>query len=86
VSADADYAARERFVREKNLTFGLLRDPHGEKILEAFGSHKLPEAYLIDAGGVVRAVWLGSVPWRSPKVRQAIEDVLPPLRAARPTA
>ncbi len=86
VSADTDYAARERFVREKDLTFGLLRDPHGEKILEAFGSHKLPEAYLIDAGGVVRAVWLGSVAWRSPEVRRQIEDVLPALPPAQPTA
>jgi peroxiredoxin len=84
VSADADYAARERFVREKNLSFGLLHDPHGEKILEAFGSHKLPEAYLIDAGGVVRAVWLGAVAWRSPDVRQQIESVLPPEPPERP--
>ena len=85
VSADADYAARERFVREKNLSFGLLRDPNGEKILEVFGSHKLPEAYLIDAGGVVRAVWLGSVRWRSPEVRRQIEDALPPT-GAQPTS
>jgi peroxiredoxin len=86
VSADADYAARERFVREKELTFGLLRDPHGEGIRRAFGSHKLPEAYLIDARGVVRAVWLGSVRWRSRAVRQQIEDVLPPEPSPRPAA
>src|SRR5262245_54162146 len=89
VSADADYAVRERFVREKNLTFGLLRDPNGVKILAVFGSHKLPEAYLIDASGVVRAVWLGSVAWRSPEVRSKIEEVLPatpPLPEPKPRA
>ena len=86
VSADADYAARERFVKDKNLTFGLLRDPHGEKILKTFGSHKLPEAYLIDADGIVRAVWLGSVRWGSPAVRGQIEELLPPEPSARPAA
>jgi peroxiredoxin len=77
VSVDADYAATRRFLTERQLTFGLLRDPNGEKILEAFGSYKMPEAYLIDAKGIVRAVWLGSVKWRSPEVRAQIEDVLP---------
>src|SRR5262245_21600216 len=89
VSADADYATRERFVREKSLTFGLLHDPNGVKILEVFGSHKLPEAYLIDGGGVVRAVWLGSVAWRSPEVRSKIEELLPatpPLPEPKPRA
>jgi peroxiredoxin len=78
VSVDADYATTRRFLTERQLTFGLLRDPNGEKILEAFGSYKMPEAYLIDPLGVVRAVWLGSVKWRSPEVRHQIEDLLPP--------
>lgn len=77
VSVDSDYAATRRFLTERQLTFGLLRDPNGEKILEAFGSHKMPEAYLLDPQGIVRAVWLGSVKWRSPAVRDQIKAVLP---------
>jgi hypothetical protein len=38
----------------------------------------MPEAYLIDAAGKVDAVYLGSVRWRSPEVRERIESVLPP--------
>ncbi len=77
VSVDADYATTQRFINERSLSFGLLRDPHGEKILAAYGSYRMPEAYLIDAQGVVRAVWLGSVKWKSPEVRRQIEEVLP---------
>jgi cytochrome c biogenesis protein CcmG, thiol:disulfide interchange protein DsbE len=77
VSVDADYAATRRFLAERQLTFGLLRDPNGEKIFAAYGSYKMPEAYLIDPQGIVRGVFLGSVAWRSPEVRRQIEDVLP---------
>ncbi len=77
VSVDADYTATQRFINERSLSFGLLRDPHGEQIGKQYGSYKMPEAYLIDAQGVVRAVWLGSVKWRSPEVRREIEALLP---------
>jgi peroxiredoxin len=76
VSLDADYAKTLRFVNARGLSFGLLRDPNGEQVLAAYGSYKMPEAYLIDPQGVVRAVWLGSVDWRGRKVRDRIEDVL----------
>jgi len=77
VSADADFAAYKSFLLKKNLTFGVFRDPGGTRIFEAFGSYKLPEAYLIDATGKVAAVWLGSVRWRRPEVRETLTDVLP---------
>jgi peroxiredoxin len=67
----------ERIHREYRLRGLLVRDPNGEKILQAYGSYKMPEAYLIDANGIVRAVWLGSVKWRSRDVRDQIEAVLP---------
>jgi peroxiredoxin len=77
VSVDADFAAYKSFLLKKNLTFGVFRDPGGTRILEYFGSHKLPEAYLIDATGQVAAVWLGSVRWRSQAIRERLTDVLP---------
>lgn len=76
VSVDPDYATTRRFIEERGLTFGLLRDPNGEQIGQAYGSYKMPEAYLIDAKGIVRGVFLGSVKWRSPEVRNQIEDVI----------
>jgi peroxiredoxin len=80
VSVDNDYAARERFLREKQITFGILQDPNGEAVRQAYGSYKMPEAYLIDAQGKVDHVYLGSVKWRAPEVRERIEKLLPPSK------
>jgi peroxiredoxin len=77
VSVDADFAAYKSFLLKKNLSFGVFRDPGGTRILEYFGSYKLPEAYLIDATGQVAAVWLGSVSWRSQAIRERLKDLLP---------
>lgn len=77
VSVDADAAAREDFIRRHQITFIVLEDPSGRAVREAYGSWKMPEAYLIDAAGKVDAVYLGSVEWRSPEVRERIERLLP---------
>jgi peroxiredoxin len=78
VSVDRDYTARMAFLKRHNVSFGILLDPNGDAIYQAFGSEKMPEAYLIDAGGKIAAVWLGAVDWSSPEVRAKIRDVLPP--------
>jgi peroxiredoxin len=85
VAVDGDYAAREGFLRRNGITFGVLYDPHADKMDELFGSRKVPESYLIDAGGRIAAVWLGSVDWRSPEVRRRILGVLPAAPAGRRT-
>jgi peroxiredoxin len=77
VAVDADAAAREAFIRRHQLTFIVLEDPSGRAVREAYGSWKMPEAYLIDATGTVDAVYLGSVDWRAPELRERVERLLP---------
>jgi len=77
VSVDTDEAARERFLRDHGITFGILQDPNGVAVGQAYGSYKMPEAYLIDANGRVDAVYPGSVDWRSHEVRDRIRRLLP---------
>jgi peroxiredoxin len=77
VSVDREYTTYKQFILSNQLTFGMYRDPGGTRIFEAFGSYKLPEAYLIDAAGVVRGVFLGDVQWRGARVREKILEVLP---------
>jgi len=84
VSADTDRAALERFVQKHQVTFPVLQDPGGPALRQAYGSWKLPEAYLIDSSGKVAAVWLGSVAWRGPDVRDKIVSLLPPRRPGSP--
>lgn len=81
VSVDADSAAREQFLRDHGITFGILQDPDAVAVRQAYGSYKMPEAYLIDATGRVNAVYPGAVDWRSHEVRDRIRKLLPePLR------
>jgi peroxiredoxin len=78
VALDKDASATADFVKSHQLTFIILQDIDGKAVGEAYRSWKMPEAYLIDAAGKVDAVYLGSVRWRSPEVRERIESVLPP--------
>jgi peroxiredoxin len=84
VSADEDRAALEQFVQRHQVTFPVLQDPGGHALREAWGSWKLPEAYLIDASGKVAAVWLGSVNWSGDEVRDAVAKLLPPRKPGSP--
>jgi cytochrome c biogenesis protein CcmG/thiol:disulfide interchange protein DsbE len=77
VTVDRDYAVSQSFLKRHDVSFGIFRDPNGDAVYQAFGSYKMPEAYLIDSAGKVAAVWLGAVDWRSPKVRAKIDEVLP---------
>jgi peroxiredoxin len=78
VAVDAEAAAREEFIRRHQLTFIVLEDPNGRAVREAYGSWKMPEAYLIDREGKVDAVYLGSVDWQAPELRERVERLLPP--------
>jgi len=82
VDVDAEYAPREKFLNDASVTFGVFVDPNGVAVREAYGSWKMPEAYLIDATGRVSAVYLGSVNWRGPEVREQILKLLD--EASRP--
>ena len=84
VSADTARADLQRFVQRHEVTFPVLEDPGGPALRQAYGSWKLPEAYLIDASGKVAAVWLGSVRWNSVDVRETITRLLPPRKPGSP--
>jgi peroxiredoxin len=84
VSADTERAALARFVDRHQVTFPVLEDPGGAALRQAYGSWRLPEAYLIDASGKVAAVWLGSVKWSGPEVKETIARLLPPRKPGSP--
>jgi peroxiredoxin len=77
VSVDPDRASLQDFVDRHGITYWVMEDFGGRAVRETWGSWQMPEAYLIDADGIVRQVWLGGVDWLSPGVRGEIEAVLP---------
>jgi peroxiredoxin len=85
VAVDKEQSAVEDFVRRHEITFIVLRDPDGQAVRAAYGSWKMPEAYLMDARGQVSAVYLGSVNWTSPWVRDKIKGLLPPSPRPAPS-
>jgi peroxiredoxin len=82
VSVDQDAAARQAFIQRHGLTFIVLSDDNGQAVRAAYGSFKMPEAYLIRPDGRVEAVYLGSANWRG-EVRERIRKLLPPREGDR---
>lgn len=85
VGVDRDAAKLRAFLDANQVSFTVLHDPDGQALRQAWGSWQFPEAYLIDAGGSVRQVWLGRVNWRRDEVREAIRAVLLEAEGAAPT-
>jgi peroxiredoxin len=82
IDANSDETAEQvrSFVREKRLSFPLLRDP-GNKIADRFGAAHTPEVFFLDAGG--RLVYHGAIDnsmnpqmINASHLRNAIEAVL----------
>jgi peroxiredoxin len=76
VSVDPDDATRKAFLERHQITFIVLADDNGQAVRAAYGSWKMPEAYLIDGEGRVDAVYLGSADWLG-DVRERVETLLP---------
>jgi len=76
VATDADASELARFVKRHELSFFVLHDPNGRALREIFGTSKLPETYLIDRDGIVRAVYQGRMRDKRDEIRQWIERQL----------
>jgi peroxiredoxin len=86
-SDSAEEAAKgsvEDFVKRHDITFLVLEDHYNEAVYKAFHTKMLPETYLIDAAGVVQAIYLGHVTWSSNAVYDKIRSVMPPGRPQPP--
>jgi peroxiredoxin len=70
----ADPAVRA-FGEELGLTFTLLHDPD-ERVVRAFRTAGVPEAFLIDREGRIAARWIGAFDPLDPAVASRIERVL----------
>jgi peroxiredoxin len=82
VAVDKEETSVRSFVERHSITFIVLLDPDAAAVRAAYESWKMPEAYLIDAGGTVQDVFLGSVRWRTPETRERIERLLPAPKAS----
>ncbi|MEJ2031927.1 MAG: TlpA disulfide reductase family protein [Deltaproteobacteria bacterium] len=64
------------FARKLNLTFPILVDEEGKAGAE-YGITGVPETYIIDAHGILRAKFIGPRPWNSPGAKELLRRYLP---------
>jgi cytochrome c-type biogenesis protein len=64
-----------RFVKAHGISFGILLDPDAD-VETRFRTLGVPESFLIDREGILRARWIGEFDPSDPEVRAEIEAVL----------
>jgi len=78
IGVDAEERDVAALVHHDALTFFVLHDPRGAAIHAAFGTTRLPEGYLVDREGIVRAVFQGDLAGRAVELREQIARLLTP--------
>jgi cytochrome c biogenesis protein CcmG, thiol:disulfide interchange protein DsbE len=77
VSQDKDLAAYNSFIRNQRPAFLSFRQPD-ESIQHSYGTFKIPESYLIDRSGTVRAKFISSQDWTSPEIVGQVKALVKP--------
>ncbi len=67
ISQDGSSAAYKDFIRNQHIGFLTFRQPD-QSIQHKYGTIQIPESYLIDRSGKVRAKFISSQDWISPAV------------------
>jgi peroxiredoxin len=75
VSSDTDAMSYTRFVRQAELRFPTAREPD-RAIQLRYGTIQIPESYLIDRSGKVRAKFISNQNWTSPEIVSLARSLL----------
>ncbi len=75
VSSDDDSAAYNAFLNRAALNFPTIRQP-GKDLQSNYGTISIPESFLIDRRGKVRAKFISSQNWTSPEILAQIDALL----------
>jgi len=75
ISQDGSSAAYMDFIRSQHISFLTFRQPD-QSIQHKYGTIRIPESYLIDRTGTIRAKFISSQDWISPAVIRQIRALL----------
>jgi hypothetical protein len=75
VSQDEDPRAYSSFIRNEQIGFFTFRQPE-QSIKYDYGTVKIPESYLIDGRGKVRAKFISDQDWTSPEIVAQVMSLL----------
>ena len=76
VSIDRDRNLAREFIRSARIRFPVYFDPNGAYSNQKLGLRTLPETFLVDAAGIIRARISGSRDWSSPSSVRMVTDQL----------
>jgi peroxiredoxin len=82
VSVDDEEAVLSAFVRERGLTFPVLRDPGGPVMKQVWRTTGVPETFVIDAAGVLLEHHVGPEEWDAPETLSHLRQLA--ARSATP--
>jgi len=75
VSEDEDPRAYNRSIRDEQIGFFTFRQPD-KSIQYDYGTEKIPESYLIDRHGKVRAKFISNQDWTSAELVAQVKSLL----------
>ena len=76
VSIDSSDKLVRDFVREKKISFTVLRDREKEVFFDLFAGPSLPASYLLDRKGIIVETFSGQKEWDSPEMERRILSVV----------
>jgi hypothetical protein len=62
-------------LRDENPPFQILFDPESDVVGKKYGTHLVPETWLIDKRGVIRARFDGARRWTDPTVIELVDQL-----------
>jgi peroxiredoxin len=74
VSIDDEPAKLREVLSRSAITYDVLSDPGAQATTPAFGRPQPGDAYLVDADGVVRHVWVKNEDWADDRISVALEQ------------
>ena len=74
ISVDDSWDPVDTFIKLSNLDLNIYSDFEG-KIAKLYGTHKVPETYILNKEGIVVRKILGEIDWTSPKVLSYLKEL-----------
>ena len=74
ISVDDSWDPVDTFIKLSNLDLNIYSDFEG-KVAKLYGTHKVPETYILNKEGIVVRKILGEIDWTSPKVLSYLKEL-----------
>lgn len=75
LSVDGSWEPVDTFLKQKSFGFGIYSD-FEQKVAEVYGTHMVPETYIVDKQGVILCKVVGDRDWTEPSVVEYLKKLI----------